>query len=452
MKSKLIIFLFLVVSVFITMNRGAWKENNVIIWDGTGYYMYLPATIIGHDPGNLQFYSRIDSLYKPSGGVLQYGIHFHEATGKKSTRYPVGVALFELPGFLIAHGYTTCWKYYPPDGYSAPYQLAVALGTIFWAVLGLIFLRRFLLRFFPEATVWLCMLLIAFGTNLYYYTAFFQSWSHPYSFFLMCFILYLTERWYATGKAGFIVLLGFAIGLTIITRPTNVLVALIPLLWQLNSWGAIKARFSFLAAEAGSVIVACLLFVAVLMIQLSYWKYTTGHWVYYSYENEGFDFLHPKIWKGLFSYRKGWFIYTPLAFLFLLGLAPLYRYYRSLFLPVVLYVILQVYIVFSWKIWHYGGCFSCRPMVEALAVLSIPACALIGFIQERAKTMLTLAASSIALLLVALNLFQSYQFSLGIIHFDRMTSAYYWRSFGKLKVTDEDRKLLRYGTDEEAHN
>ena len=36
----------------------------------------------------------------------------------------------------------------------------------------------------------------------------------------------------------------------------------------------------------------------------------------------------------------------------------------------------------------------------------------------------------------------SYQFTKNIIHYDRMTAAYYWRVFGKTTVSEEDLQYL----------
>jgi hypothetical protein len=44
--------------------------------------------------------------------------------------------------------------------------------------------------------------------------------------------------------------------------------------------------------------------------------------------------------------------------------------------------------------------------------------------------------------LLLLNIFQVIQFHNGIIDGDRMTKAYYYKTFGKLNVNDEDKKLL----------
>ncbi len=449
MKSRIVVIFFGAVALLITLNRGIWRQEKVICWDATGYYMYLPAFIIHQDLGQLSFYEHIDSLYQPSGGVMQYGIHSHRLTGRRSTRYPVGVALFELPGFLAADYFTSHYGHYPRDGYSAPYQLAVAISTIIWSLLGLLLLRQFLLRFYPEEVVWKVLLLITAGTNLYYYTAFLQGLSHAYSFFLFAAVLYLTESWYRQGKLKYVLLLGLAMGFVVITRPSNTVIAIIPLLWPQDEH---TSKVAFLKRQPSGIFTALLLFVSVLFIQMAYWKYATGQWVYYSYTDEGFDFLHPKIWKGLFSYRKGWFVYTPLALLLCIGLWPLYLRSKALFVPVATFIVLNIYIVFSWKIWHYGGCFSCRPMVESLAVLALPACALVQNVSLARNTLVRIAATAIAGFLIVLNVFQTYQYSRGVIHFDRMTRDYYWRVFGKLKVSEADRQLLRPASEDEPDN
>jgi hypothetical protein len=289
-------------------------------------------------------------------------------------------------------------------------------------------------------------LLVAAGTNLYYYTAFFQGWSHAYSFFLFSAILYLTDSWYRQGKIKHALLLGIVMGFVVITRPSNIVIVIIPLLWPSNE---LTGKIAFLKKHISGILAALLLFICVVFIQMTYWKYATGQWVYYSYTNEGFDFLHPKIWKGLFSYRKGWFVYTPLALVFCLGLLPLYRRNKALFVPFAIFLATNIYVVFSWKIWHYGGCFSCRPMTESVAVLALPACALVQNISIAQSFLVRTAATAIAGFLILLNVFQTYQFSTGVIRYDRMTRDYYWRVVGKLSVSETDRQLLRPASEDE---
>jgi hypothetical protein len=86
---------------------------------------------------------------------------------------------------------------------------------------------------------------------------------------------------------------------------------------------------------------------------------------------------------GLFSYRKGWFLYTPLALFGMIGFIPLYRRHRGLVLPLLLFFAVSFYLIFSWHQWYYGWGFGCRSLVGSLAVQSIPLTALVSFLLSR---------------------------------------------------------------------
>ena len=36
-------------------------------------------------------------------------------------------------------------------------------------------------------------------------------------------------------------------------------------------------------------------------IQLAYWKYASGEWLVYSYEDQGFSWLKPHLYEGIFQ-------------------------------------------------------------------------------------------------------------------------------------------------------
>jgi hypothetical protein len=147
MKSKIAILLFATVCIYIVFNLNKWRSNEVLQWDKSGYYLYLPATFINHDLAHLAFYPGIAATYHPNADWVWFSINDIPETGRKLNKYPVGVSVFELPFFLVAHAYTTLTKQFPADGYSPPYLLAVCLATIFWVTLGLWLLRKFLLKY-----------------------------------------------------------------------------------------------------------------------------------------------------------------------------------------------------------------------------------------------------------------------------------------------------------------
>jgi len=435
MKYRLIPLLFTFISIFVLCNRSTWKEYSIISWDASGYYMFLPSVFIYHDLGQL---GKTDSVrYHYALDIPNYGLYSYPNTGRRVEKYPLGVAIMEMPFFFAAHYLICPATHYSADGFSIPYQITMSLCTIFWASLGLFFLGMILRRYYNDATVIITLVILAFGTNFYCNSVFIQGLSHPFSFFLFACLLYYTDNW-KRGRQYSIAAVGFLLGMLIITRPTNMIAILIPLLWpgQANGEETRGGVYKIIPLSVGFI-----LFCTVCLIQMSYWKYTTGQWICYSYSNEGFTFLHPHFFEGLFGFRKGWFVYTPIGFIIVCSIPLLWKNNRRLMFLCTLLFVVYTYVIFCWWMWFYPGGFSSRPMVDILPLLSLPLAALISTLRSKKIIFKTIFYVFISLS-IALNLFQTYQYSLGIIRDANMNKAYYWRVFGKIKVTDADRKLL----------
>lgn len=201
-------------------------------------------------------------------------------------------------------------------------------------------------------------------------------------------------------------------------------------------------------SNLNQVALAALAFFLALLPQLVYWKWTSGQFLYYSYGEEGFDFLKPHIWRGLVGYKNGWLAYTPVMWLGLVGLFWLRRNGRDWFWPVWVFVPLNVYIVYSWWCWNYINGFGSRPMVEAAAVMAFP---LASFFVEATKRKWLLALTVLAVGFCAwLNLFNTWQFKKGLILSDSGKGAYFWRMLGKTEMNYLD--LVVYDTGEPQPN
>jgi hypothetical protein len=428
-----------VILVFIVFNRFNWKDNMVFLWDQSGYYRYLPAVVIYDDLGRFEFSNEINHKYETAKGHDYHALYEQAQTGRRLNKYSVGVCLFEAPAFFLAHGLTLLTQEYPPDGFSTYYRLFVALNNVFWVLLGLWIVTSMLFRYYSERVAVLTILMIAFGTNLYHYTVWDAGMSHPYSFFLMAALLDCTDRWYRKPTKKWVVLIGLIYGLLIITRPTNAVAILIPLFWTISK-STLNERITIWKKNAGAIFIASIICFAVLMIQCSYWKYATGSWVYYSYEGEGFDFFHPKIFDGLLSFRKGWFLYTPMALLAVFGLIPYYRRQPRQALLIFIYTCLSIYIAFSWTQWYYGGSFGCRALIENYALLSLPLAALVRWAFQ-AKRIVRSGVFLVLSLCLSLNLWQTYQYNICVIPFDGNTAEYYKRVFFKENKSAEDDRM-----------
>jgi len=441
MKSKLAIILFAVFSLTIVIGKKSqWQKAHVLTWDKSGYYIYLPAIFIYHDLQGLSFAPAIAGKYHPAGDTRWYYLYQYP-DGKRLNKYSIGTCFFELPFFLCADLYCRL-STAPRDGYSPPYQLLVAISTLFWVVIGLVILRRFLLYYYSDTTVCYTLLFIALGTNLFYYSVFDQGMSHPYSFFLFSSILFLTHKIYNDYKLKYLILLGIALGFVAIVRPVNIIIAIIPIFWMVYNSSTLRGRLLFIKSKIPHLLFALFFFCIVLSMQMRYWHLITGHWIHFSYEGESFNFLRSRLWDGLMSYRKGWFVYTPMALACLTGFITLFRKNRAYVPSLAVFWVLMIYVVFSWRMWYYGGSFGCRALIETFAIGAFLLASLVEKIIALNSAKLKSAFLTLLILITFLNVFQSYQYSLSIIHWDRMTKAYYWKVFGKTHFNEEATKYL----------
>ncbi|MBL0009093.1 MAG: hypothetical protein IPP25_18465 [Saprospiraceae bacterium] len=99
--------------------------------------------------------------------------------------------------------------------------------------------------------------------------------------------------------------------------------------------------------------------------QLMYWKEMTGHWLYYSYTEEGFKYWNePKIAAVLFDVQNGLFLYSPLVLLMMTGIV-MGLFKKNFQAPVVLLIFsIATYFFASWWAWWFGGAFGHRCYVE----------------------------------------------------------------------------------------
>lgn len=428
------IAIFMVVLAFPRYNRPGTEAT--LAWDVSGYYLYLPAIFIYKDLKEVKFLPRIIEQYQPSFAPDQA---YPVGNGRQVMKYSAGMAVLYLPFFLIAHAIANLTGY-PADGFSLPYQVAIHLGGMLVALLGLWFLRKNLLRFFTDQVTGWTVLLLALGTNFFNYATFDAANPHVWLFTLLALVVHFTIRWHERPNFRDAFLMGLCTGLAALVRPTEVLYALVPVLWGLASVRSLRDRVGVFFQNFSHLIVAGATVAAVGFIQLAYWKCVTGEWIVYSYQDQGFSFLHPHFADVLFSYRKGWFVYTPLMLFAVTGFFFLYKKSRALFVPVFLFFLLNTWIVASWDIWWYGGAFGQRAMIQSYPLLAFPLAAFLGWMSGKNWSKWLFGILLAACL--SLNLFQTYQAHWGPWEPDMMNRAYYWRIFANVHDSPYDKLLL----------
>lgn len=401
-----------------------WRSLEVFDWDAGGYYVYLPSAFLYHDLGRADSLQRIaEATVRSRTRVL--GLQ-HLPNGKVISKYPLGVALGELPWFAGAHTYARL-RGDPANGFSRPYQHSVMLAGLAYGLLGLWLLRKLLRRFFDDRSAAWALAGVGLGTNFFAYASYDAAMAHAVLFLWQTALLYCTVRWHETFGRRWAAGIGLFLGLAVLCRPTEALYVLVPLAWGITSGAAARQRGPLLLRHAGQLGLAAAVGLAVLSWQLLFWRATSGHWLLYSYGQERFDFLHPHVFEGLFSFRKGWLLYTPLAGLMLLGLGAAWRRVPAAVAPIVLLLPVLLFVTFSWQQWWYGSGFSARPLVSVYPLLALPLAALLA--PPRPAGRWPAALRLAVLLCIVLNLWQTWQYAAGILLYDNNTAELYRRNF-----------------------
>ena len=348
-----------------------WSEA-AISWDVSGYYHYLPGIFIYHDLKRQDWMTYVNETYLPSPAYDQSFVH--EGSGNRVNKYAIGQAVMYTPFFLVAHAYAKVTGQYPADGYSRPYQVAIWFGSLLVSILGLVLLRRILLRYFSDGTVAWTLLALGLATHWAEYAAIGNGMNHTWLFTVLCGIILCTIRFYKRKDWPSALGLGLLIGLAVLTRPTEIIWALVPLLWGMT---AIGERLSWLAGQWQKVAVAVVIAAGIISIQPLYWHYVSGDWIVYSYGDQGFNWLKPKIWRGLMGVNIGWWTYTPLMLFAMFGWRGLRRRHPGVFWSTLIPSVLAVYITLSWSHFEQGGGLGQRNLIQVYPLLAFPLAAAI---------------------------------------------------------------------------
>jgi Dolichyl-phosphate-mannose-protein mannosyltransferase len=410
-------------------------------WDVFGYYLYLPALFYHNDISlsDTQWADDLRIKYDLSGTFYQvHGV----PNGNSVIQYSSGLAIILSPAFFAGHLLSGALGE-AQDGFSWPYQLCITLWSFIIAFLGLFVLRKALLLLFDDLISAVVMLLIVFGTNYFIIVGTSLSTPHTHLFTIYALAIYYNIKLHENYKRKYWIYVALSIGLACLARPTELLLLIIPVFWGCFSISDLRQKLSLLfRTQSVNIILFVLVMFLMASPQLVYWKITTGHFFFMSYTNpgEGLDFLNPHTLNFLFSYRKGWFIYTPLMLIAFFGFVYLYKSNRKIFTGILLFVILNVYILSSWSCWWYAFCYGQRSMVQSLPVMAI----LLGYVilSLRKKNLMKWLGVWAIVLAVSLNVFQMWQYTHGILPGDRITGAYYWTVFGKTKPDPATKKLL----------
>lgn len=419
-----------------------WQQSYTeaaISWDVSGYYMYLPAIFIYQDVKQLAFIDDVIAQYGPTPDPQQ---RFEHASGNYVLKYSSGMAIQYLPFFLAAHWYAKGHDSFPADGFSRPYQFAINLGSILVAWAGLWFLRLILLRYFEDLVAGVVLLTIAAATNYLDYSAINGAMSHNYLFTLYALLVFTTIRYHENPRTMRALGIGLILGLMVLTRPTEMLAGIIPVLWGVNGKGAWRERRHFIRTHWRHIAWLGAGVIAVGSIQIIYWLYVTGSPLVYSYEEQGFRFFKPHLINGIFSYRSGWLMYSPAMAASLVGFYFLWKKRSTVLLAAGIFTVLFIWITFSWNAWTYGGALGQRAMVQSYVVLAFPLGAFVRWVLQQ-KAWLRVGGVALLAWCIWYNLWLTHHAHKGgLLRPGEMTKAYFWEIFGKREAPETSQFFL----------
>lgn len=447
-EKRAYLVLVVLLCVYIVFSNFNFRISPELSYDVLGYYLYLPFTFIYGDLGmeNFDVFQTLNDTYHNTPFFYQG----HRAeTGLMVMKYTMGQSILYAPFFFIGHVIASLTDY-PADGFSAPYSWSIFVGGIFYTLTGILLFSRILIRFFHVRIAALVLLIVCFGTNFIVHNIMYSqnAMTHNYLFMMYTLVLWLTIKWHEKQSWKTTIALGIVCGLTILIRPTEIVNLFIPLLWNIWKKESFKAKIQLIKENKIKVLTILILAICIPSLQLIYFKIFTGVYFYSDYSNhagEGLDLFAPYTLEVLFSFRKGWLLYTPIMIFALIGFRSLYLRNRKIFWPLFIYFVFNLWFVSSWTCWWYAGSFSQRAMIPSYIVLGICLGYFLVWLFEQKKRLI-LALSVVIVSLFALNIFQTVQFHKGILAPDRITAAFYFKIFGSLERHPEDEKLLSVNT------
>ncbi len=411
--------LLLVIVFFLYCKFPGGKTQLFIHGDGLGYYSYLPATFI-YDDGHYEFkwFNEVYTKYYGPGLFENPEDNFMVDYGERRiNKYYQGLAFLWMPFFVVAHWFALVTGQ-AADGFSAPYQTAIGLASLFYILLGLFYVRKLLLLLYNDQfTALIIPGAVLFGSFLFSFAFDVNSHTHSYSYtFISAFLYYLCAFSRSdSNKVYYLLCCLLTFLITVFVRPLNGLILLtVPAFISIQD-----LKFRKHAKISALVLVVLLVLICMCFFQLSIMYRQTGTLLVYTYTDERFYFERSRFFDALISYHMGLFVYVPLFFISLFGLMYLPKKQR-LILPATFFML--VFIYSSWWFWPIVK----RGMIDFYAIPAI----FLGALVSADKSRLYRAGMGLLIFLcVCWYQFRHFQIRVGALDEWQTTKEMFWTNF-----------------------
>jgi len=297
-------------------------------------------------------------------------------TGLQGSPYAIGTSLLEIP-FLAAGTLADRVAGRRADGYGRGATTGYFVGLIAFVTIGLLCLRDALALLaedlFPslaigvrEWTASLVALVLLPGTTLGYYA--FSPMAHAAGFMSVAVFLRWWTRSRGTNAIGTWAFFGVLGGLATLCRWQNLLLMPAPLLSDLLTWRRQPPDRNTLLARARCYLVYGATALVVFSPQFIQWKRIYAKLIL---NPQGSDFLTfpPRfIPEVLFSTKQGWFVWTPVCLLCVMGLLWGCLERADVFLPWALVLVGEILVIAAVFNNWFGESFGLRMMTCTLSL------------------------------------------------------------------------------------
>jgi hypothetical protein len=343
-------------------------SNPWVRGDGVGYYAFARSMLIEHRLDFTNDWLGANASFRMNRMDAAGGIRPNQytSTGYLNNHFAVGPAILWSPFLLVAHAgvllYDRLGGRAAADGFSAPYRVAMALGTAFYGFMALLISFVLARRYVAERWAFLATVGIWFGSSLPVYMYFNPSWSHAHSAFAVAVFLWYWMRTRNERTWVQWVILGALGGLMLDVYYVAAVVLLLPLLESLAcyrasllgktnepAWRLFLKNVVFALALVGTFLPTL---IAKKIIYGSYLNMGyTEHWFWKS----------PAFFRVCFSSEHGLFSWTPILLFAAAGLFVLRKYDRTLALYLIVVFAVYVYAMGCYQDWNglssYGNRF-----------------------------------------------------------------------------------------------
>jgi hypothetical protein len=375
--------------------------------DGVGYYAFARALLIQHNLDFAPDYEHANQGFREArldaSGVPKR--EFRTANGHLDNHFTVGPAILWTPFLLAAHaGVRAARALGSPvlaNGFSLPYLMAMAFGTLLYGFAALLLSYRVACQFTAERWALLATIAIWWASSLPVYMYFNPSWSHAHSAFTVALFFWYWLRTRGERKPAQWFMLALLAGLMMNVYYPNALVLAVLIPEALANYLAdLKARNG--ASQKAARLFACHgLFGAVVFVSLLP-TFLTRYFIYGGFLQTGYVPVSQWAWRSpwflalLFSANHGLFSWTPVLLIATAGLFLFWRRFPALGIPVICVLLVFYYFMASYPDWagisSYGNRFFVSLTVFFVLGLAVVLEAIASHFRSRALASACLGA------------------------------------------------------------